>query len=72
MNDYSKDTPVSGDELSALIKTAQQNGDLYLGYLKDELHNNIDDYPTYEASDSYDSTNIGDIRVNTDKKTFWT
>lgn len=72
VNDYKKDTKVGGDDLNALISSSRKNGDMYLSYVKDELHNNIDDYPTYAASDEYDSTNTANIRDNTDKKTYWT
>lgn len=70
--DYNKDTSVTGDELSNLIASARKNGEMYLGYLKDHLHENIDDYPTYRDSDQYDETNTAHIRDNSNKKTFWT
>jgi len=70
--DYKKDTSVKGEELSALSKSARENGEKYLEYLKDFLHENIDDYPIYEDSEQYDSTNTTHIRDNTEKKIFWT
>lgn len=70
--DYKKTTTVNGLELSALIKSSRENGDRYLEQLKDHLHENIDDYPTYEDSGAYDATNTAHLRDNSNKKTFWT
>lgn len=71
VNDLAKDSAVAGSALDSVKISARDTGDAYLAYLKDHLHNNIDDYPTYEAADEYDDTNTANIRSNTDKKTFW-
>ena len=68
---YSKSN-VIGSNLSELMKNARENGYKYLQILRDFLHSNIADYPTYSASDAYDSDNTGSVRDNDTKKTFWT
>jgi hypothetical protein len=70
--DYQNEKPMKPDEIMKLYQEARDTGNGYLALLKDHLHNNIDDYSTYAASASYDSTNAAHIRDNTDKKTFWT
>jgi hypothetical protein len=70
-NDYEKQQVVLNEGLNGMLSNARLTGEKYLGYLKDYLHNNIDDYATYAASDEYDDTNTAHIRDNDSKKTFW-
>lgn len=68
---FKKADPAKAEDLHSLITNAKQNGQAYLTYLKEFLHANIDDYPTYAAFNAYNEGIPIDHRDNTDKKTFW-
>jgi hypothetical protein len=68
---FKKKDPIKESDLHLLISNARQNGQAYLTYLKEFLHANIEDYPSYAAFNAYNEGNPAYHRDNTDKKTFW-
>ncbi|MDT8394253.1 MAG: DUF6712 family protein [Bacteroidales bacterium] len=70
-SNFRKKDPASIENLRLDIKNTQQTGQAYIDYLKDYLHDNIEDFPTYAEFNAYNQGEPTDHRDNTDKKTFW-
>lgn len=70
-SNHKKKDPVSLTDLRMDQKMADENGQAYIEYLKDYLHSNIEDFPTYAAFNAYNDGEPVAHRDNTDKKTFW-
>ena len=70
-SNHKKKDPISPDNLQFDMRNSQEVGMAYLDYLKDYLHENIADFPTYAEFNSYNEGDPVDQRDNTDKKTFW-
>ncbi|MDT8392927.1 MAG: DUF6712 family protein [Bacteroidales bacterium] len=71
-SNFKKRDPVSPDFLHTYMQNALHNGNSYIDYMKDYLHENIDEFPTYALFYGYNEGDPLTFRQNTDKKTFWT
>jgi hypothetical protein len=63
--------PAKDQQITKLELQARLDGATYLRKLKDFLRTNIADYPTYAASDAYDSATGDTAFTNDDTQTGW-
>jgi hypothetical protein len=70
-NNNKKIDSVKSPDLHHHQQNAANVGYAYIDYMKDFLHANIGDFPTYAAFNAYNQGDELGHRDNTNKKTFW-
>ena len=70
-SNHRKKDPATLDNLNLDMNNAEDTGNAYIDYLKDFLHENIEQFPTYAAYNAYNEGEPVGHRDNTNKKTFW-
>ncbi len=70
-SNYKKKESANSEDLHIIMRNAADVGHSYIEYMKDYLHENIADFPTYADFNAYNEGEPTSHRDNTDKKTFW-